>query len=121
MKHATFAFALGFLMLNLAARPALAATSTASFGVSVTVQAACQVSAPARVSGAYATAAANAASSLSVACTNPTPYNVKLSAGQTASAVKKTSNTASVQSGSALLAESASGASADSITITVIY
>jgi spore coat protein U-like protein len=78
-----FSFALGFMTAGLAPRPALAATSTASFAVTVTVQAGCQVSAPATAFGIYTTAGANSTSAVSVACTIPTRYNVSHSAERT--------------------------------------
>ncbi len=76
MKIALIGFALGGLAIGLASRPALAATSTASFSVTATVVSGCQASA-----GAY-TAARVAPSSVSVNCTSPTAYNVSLSAGR---------------------------------------
>jgi spore coat protein U-like protein len=81
MKYALFAFSLGFLASGLGSRPVLAATSIASFAVTATVQAGCQVSAPATAFGIYTTAGANATSAVSVACTHPTAYSVDLSAG----------------------------------------
>jgi spore coat protein U-like protein len=83
MKCALFSFALGFLTAGLSPRPALAATSNASFAVTATVQAGCQVSAPATAFGIYTTAGTNSTSAVSVACTIPTPYNVSQSAGRT--------------------------------------
>jgi spore coat protein U-like protein len=119
MKYAIFAFVLGFLVLDLAAKPALAATSTTSFGVSVTVLAAsCQVSAPSTASRTYAAVKANAASNVSVTCTTPTPYNVNLSAGLTADAALKTTGTVAVSQRPALSSDSAS---TDSITVAVTY
>jgi spore coat protein U-like protein len=80
MKSALSVFALSFLAFGLAPRPLVAATASASFGVSATVLATCLVSA-APVSGTYTRVALNATSSVSVTCTNPTPYNVSLSSG----------------------------------------
>jgi spore coat protein U-like protein len=93
MKYASLAFALGFLALGLASRPALAATSTASFSVTVTVVSSCQVSAPATASGTYTGTRANAATPVSVACTNHTPYNVSHSTGLTPSVTEITRKT----------------------------
>jgi spore coat protein U-like protein len=73
-------FALGFLAFSPVSRTALAATSTASIAVTVTVQSSCQVSAAMRP-GTYITAVANPTSSVSVTCDRPTAYNVELSAG----------------------------------------
>jgi spore coat protein U-like protein len=81
MKSALSVFALGFLAFGPAPRLAVAATARASFGVSATVQAACLVSASAMTLGIYTGAVLNAASGVSVTCTNPTPYNVGISAG----------------------------------------
>lgn len=80
LRLLSFAIAMGFLVLNSSCRPALAASSTASFGVSATVQSACQAFAPAMAFGNYATAGG---APFSVACTNPTPYRVSLSADLT--------------------------------------
>lgn len=81
MKSASAVLALGFLMSGLSSRSVPAATPTASFGVTATVQAACQVTANAMAFGAYTAAALNATTTVSVTCTNTTPYNVGLSAG----------------------------------------
>jgi spore coat protein U-like protein len=81
MKSALSVFALGFLAFGLAPRPAVAATASASFGVSATVLATCLVSAAPMKFGTYTRSAVSAASSVSVTCTNPTPYNVSLSSG----------------------------------------
>jgi spore coat protein U-like protein len=81
MKLASPRFALGFLVSVLASGPALAATPSISFGVTATIQSGCLVSVTARVSTVFTSAVANAASAVSVTCTNPTPYNVNLSTG----------------------------------------
>jgi spore coat protein U-like protein len=81
MKSPLSAFALGFLAFGLAPRPAVAATATASFSVTATVLASCAVSAAPMRFGTYTVAAVGAKSSVSVTCTNPTPYNVGLSSG----------------------------------------
>ena len=67
--------------LVLACIPAAATTASASFGVSVTVQAACTVSVFPSHFGAYSGAIQNAASSVSINCSNSIPYNVVLNAG----------------------------------------
>jgi spore coat protein U-like protein len=81
LKSALSAFALGFLALGLVARPAVAAIVTTTYGVSATVQATCLVSATPMAFGAYTGVVANSTSTVSVTCTNTTPYNVGLSAG----------------------------------------
>lgn len=104
MRFALFAIALGLLASGLASRPALAATSTASFGVTATVQSSCQATAPVSAFGNYATAGA---SPVSVSCTHPTPYNVSLSADLTASAAMKMTGPAKALLGYGLLLNSA--------------
>lgn len=107
MKYAPFAFALGLLASVLAPGSALAATASASFAVTVTVQASCQVSTPATTFGTYATAGANAISALSVACTMPTPYSVSRSAGLAANAIGRTTGSVPALLGDAQLTNSA--------------
>jgi len=106
MKYALFAFALGFLTAGLAPIPALAATSNASFAVSVTVQAGCQVSAPVAALAVYTTAGSSATSAVSVTCTVPTPYNVSQSAGRTTGVTGMTTGLASASLDHALLPHS---------------
>jgi len=73
---------LSILALGLASTPANAVTTvTTTFGVSATVQATCLVSATALAFGTYTGVVANSTSTVSVTCTNTTPYNVGLSAG----------------------------------------
>jgi spore coat protein U-like protein len=81
LKSALPAVALSFLALSLPSTPAVAATTTTTFGVSATVQATCLVSASALAFGTYTGVVANSTSAVSVTCTNTTPYNVGLSAG----------------------------------------
>src|ERR1035437_219368 len=107
MKYTLFALALGFLASGLASRPALAATSTASFSVTATVQSSCQVSAPATASGTYTVTRANASTPVSITCTNPTPYNVGHSTSLTPSVTEITRKT----SGSDTEAGTSNGAS----------
>jgi spore coat protein U-like protein len=83
IKYTLFSFAIGFLSAGPASRPVLAATPNASFAVSVTVQADCQVSAPVTAFGIHTTAGAHPTSAVSVACTISTPYNVSYSSGRT--------------------------------------
>ncbi|HEY2858526.1 MAG TPA: spore coat protein U domain-containing protein [Terracidiphilus sp.] len=54
---------------------------TSSFTVTATVQATCSISATSLAFGTYASVAINSTSTLSVTCTNTTPYNVGLNAG----------------------------------------
>jgi spore coat protein U-like protein len=89
-KFALPAMLLGFMVLGLASRPVLAATATTTFGVSATVQATCLVSATAMAFGTYTGAVATSTSTVSVTCTNTTPYNVGLSAGLATSATVTT-------------------------------
>jgi spore coat protein U-like protein len=67
---------------GLVPRPAAATTPSASFGVSVIVQSGCRVSASATHLGTYAAAMAETASTFTVTCTLPTPYNVDLRSGR---------------------------------------
>lgn len=73
-------FALCVLTSGLATRPANAATASASFSVSATVQASCLAAVSATAIRTYA-AAADAASAVSVACSNSAPYSVSLDSG----------------------------------------
>jgi len=58
----------------------------ASFLVSATIQASCSISASALTFGTYAGTTVTASSTLSVQCTNTTPYSIGLSAGTTSGA-----------------------------------
>ena len=66
----------------LPAVPATAATATATFAVTSTVQSACLISATSIAFGVYSGTVATSTGTLSVTCTNTTPYNIGLSAGQ---------------------------------------
>jgi spore coat protein U-like protein len=81
ISFASSPLALCFLALGLVSRHILAATPTASFGVTATVQAGCLVSATASAPWTYAAPVANAISAVSVTCTSATPYIVDLCAG----------------------------------------
>ena len=72
---------LGLLTLGLAPLPADAATTTTTFGVTAGVAATCLVSATALGFGSYTGVVDPASSTVSVTCTNTTPYTVGLSAG----------------------------------------
>lgn len=95
MKCLSAAFALGLLGAGLASTTALAATATASFAVSATVVSSCQATPPSVAT--YRTSAAtitNAASSVAVTCTIPTPYNVvahAVVASEAGAVIRKTS------------------------------
>ena len=58
-----------------------AATATTTFQVTATVQATCLISATNLSFGTYSGAVANSTSTITVTCTNTTPYNVGLNAG----------------------------------------
>jgi spore coat protein U-like protein len=84
MKHASIVSGLVLMMLGLAFRPALAATSTASFNVTATVVDTCSIGSTSATFGAYVAAMADPTSAVSVQCILKTPYNVSLRAGQAA-------------------------------------
>jgi spore coat protein U-like protein len=90
IKSALPAAVLGCLALGLTPTSAIAATVTTTFAVTATVQATCAVSATAMAFGTYTAALASTSSTISVTCTNTTPYNVGLSAGLATSATVTT-------------------------------
>ncbi len=67
-----------------------AATATAALAVSATIQATCSISAAPMAFGTYTGGVANSTSTLSLTCTNTTPYNVGLSAGTGSGATEST-------------------------------
>jgi spore coat protein U-like protein len=67
--------------LALTSLPVAASTATTTFAVSATVQATCSVTATALTFGTYSTAQLDNTSTVSVTCTNTTPYTVGLDAG----------------------------------------
>jgi spore coat protein U-like protein len=67
--------------LAFVSSPAMAATSTTTFTVSTTIQATCLVSATSLAFGTYTGLVADSASTVSVTCTNTTPYNIGLNSG----------------------------------------
>jgi spore coat protein U-like protein len=69
---------LGTLALGL---PAIAATATGSVAVSATVTATCQITTTALTFPAYVGVQLDGTATVSVTCTNTTPYSVGLSAG----------------------------------------
>ena len=70
--------------------PAMAATATTTFQVTATVAATCLISATSLAFGSYTGVVANATSTISVTCTNTTPYNVGLDAGTASGATVTT-------------------------------
>jgi spore coat protein U-like protein len=80
VKSISSAFALVLLGSNPGSRLAPAATPTAFFGVSAVVQARCLVSASALTLSTHTGSGSNVTSTVSVNCTNATPYNISLSA-----------------------------------------
>ena len=137
MKSALSTFPPSFLAIALASVPVDAATASASFSVSATVQAACAVSASSMRFGSYDGRAVSATSTVSVNCAPSTPYNVGLSPGLAPGA--PVAGRKMIGPGSALLGYSlrsgaggivnwvpagqyvAGGAYADTITVTVTY
>jgi spore coat protein U-like protein len=81
MKSTLPTAALACLALGFAPTSAFAATATTTFAVSATVQATCIVSASAMGFGTYTGVAIPTTSTVSITCTNTTPYNVGLNAG----------------------------------------
>jgi spore coat protein U-like protein len=81
IKSALTAAVLVSLALVGAPTSAIAATTTTTFAVTATVQATCIVSATPMAFGTYTGLLASATSTVSVTCTNTTPYNVGLNAG----------------------------------------
>jgi spore coat protein U-like protein len=71
------------ILLPLCQAPSQAATTTTTFNVSLTITASCTVSATALAFGSSGVIAANIdnTSTVTVQCTNTTPYNVGLNAG----------------------------------------
>lgn len=67
--------------LGLPSGPAVATTATTTFSVTATVVATCLISATNLDFGSYTGMQANATSTITVTCTNTTPYNVGLDAG----------------------------------------
>jgi hypothetical protein len=80
IKFAISAFPVCVLVLVLGSRPIRAATPTASFGVSATVQASCLITATSIPWGSFP-AEMERAKSISVTCTNATQYIADLRAG----------------------------------------
>lgn len=81
VKFALSTFAPGLLALFLTSGRALAVTPTTSFSVTATVQATCLVSATTLTFGTYTGTSVNGTSTVSVTCTDATPFNVGLNPG----------------------------------------
>lgn len=91
LQKNTFIAGAGLLSaLTLGLSFAQAATSTANFQVTAMVQATCMISAGNLDFGTYTGTATTATSSISVTCTNTTPYNVGLNAGSSSGATVTT-------------------------------
>jgi spore coat protein U-like protein len=69
------------LVCSVPSNMAQAATATTTFSVTATVAATCTVTATNLAFGSYTGVPVNATSTVSVTCTNTTPYNVGLDAG----------------------------------------
>lgn len=78
------------LALGLAVTPAVAATATTTFAVTATIEATCVVSATPMAFGTYTGVVANSTSTVSVTCTNTTPYDVGLDSGTATGATVST-------------------------------
>ena len=81
VKLALPAAAFGFLALGPASIPAGATTQTATFLVTATVAATCTISTTPLAFGSYTGALSQVNTTVTVTCTNTTPYNLGLSAG----------------------------------------
>ena len=77
---------LGFSALATLARPANAAVATATMAISATVTATCTVATTPLIFTAYTGVLDQTTGTISVTCTNTTPYNIGLDAGTTAGA-----------------------------------
>ena len=81
VKFALPAAVLGFLALGPASIPAGATTQTATFLVTATVAATCTISTTPLAFGSYTGAISQVNTTVTVTCTNTTPYNLGLNAG----------------------------------------
>jgi spore coat protein U-like protein len=98
VRFSLYASVVGLLTTAL---PIHAATQTTTFSVTATVQATCTISATTMAFGTYTGVVATATSTVSVTCTNTTPYNVGLDPGLSTGA---TVTTRKMQNGANLLA-----------------
>jgi len=71
---------------GLASTSVSASTSSATMGVSATVNASCSINTTPLAFGTYAASQVRQTTTISVTCTNTTPYNVGLDAGTTSGA-----------------------------------
>ncbi|WP_348264703.1 spore coat U domain-containing protein [Telmatobacter sp. DSM 110680] len=85
IKSIATTVAIGALTMGLAPT-SFAATATANMSVNATVNANCIISTNALAFAAYTGAVDNATTTISVTCTNTTPYNVGLDQGKTSGA-----------------------------------
>ncbi len=101
IRSILLAAVLAILTVSTTSTPAFAVpnTATAQIAVSATVLSNCTISASGLAFGNYSGAVDNATATISVTCTNTTPYNVGLDAGKTSGATVTTR--AMVGSGSA--------------------
>jgi spore coat protein U-like protein len=91
VKYALPAAILGCLTLGLASVPAAAATNTTTFMVTATVVANCTITPTGGVAfGSYTGTAKTASTTLTINCTNTTPYSVGLNPGATSGATVTT-------------------------------
>lgn len=81
LRSTLHAALLGTVTVCLTPSPAFAATATAPIAVSASVVATCVISATALGFGNYTGVVNNATSTVTVQCTNTTPYTVALNAG----------------------------------------
>lgn len=82
----TAATVIGVSAAALLSTQALATTSTGTMAVSATVSASCSISPNALSFGTYSGSQDRQTTTISVTCTNTTPYNIGLSAGATSGA-----------------------------------
>lgn len=81
IKSALPVAVLGVLALGLAPTPAFATTGTATMTVSTTIAATCTITATPIAFGTYTGVVSQATGSVTVTCTNTTPYDVGLNEG----------------------------------------
>jgi spore coat protein U-like protein len=103
LKTTLLSACLGFVVLGLTSTSAVAQTNpaTTTFNVTANVAKDCIVSATALGFGSYTGAVNNAQSTITVTCTNTTPYTVALGPGNGTGA--SAANPRFMQNGSALL------------------
>jgi spore coat protein U-like protein len=89
LKFAALSAAVGVLVLGPAS-VANASTVQTTFTVTATVQATCTISAGNLAFGTYTGVVANSTSTITVTCTNTSPYNVGLNPGATTGATVTT-------------------------------